>query len=199
MSVSEHPGSGSQSSSGAEGAGAPQPVHRTDGKRVPLPKDASPERAAEAQVLRRRFGGTDAQIRWWLTFYKYCAWISGTFLLLLVAEMITRYVLGYDLIAGGQDALTGQDVALGWLNRETGNLVGGVNISTWILIIHGWFYVVYMLSCFRLWLLMRWPLAQLIVMLLGGVVPFLSFIVERKIYRETMAQLRANPRASKRY
>ena len=30
-----------------------------------------------------------------------CAWISGTFLLLLVAEMITRYGLGYDLIAGG--------------------------------------------------------------------------------------------------
>ena len=183
----------------SEQTGTPKPVRRTDGKQVPLPADARPEKAATAQVVRRRFGGTDAQIRWWLTFYRYCAWISGTFLLLLVAEMITRYVFGYDLVAGGRSALTGETVALGWLNLKTDNLVGGVNISTWILIIHGWFYVVYMLSCFRLWLLMRWPIAQLIVMLLGGVVPFLSFIVERRIYRETMAQLRAHPRASKRY
>lgn len=187
---------------------APAPKERTDGVRVSLPPDARPSEAASpgrvprraaALQPRRRFGGTEAQIRGALTFYMVCAWISGTFLLLLVAEMITRYGLGYDLVAGGTDRATGQTVALGWQDLELENLAGGVNISTWILIVHGWFYVVYLISCFRIWTLMRWPFPQLVVMALGGVVPFLSFVVERKIHASTTAELRANPKAAKRY
>ncbi|MGK7222798.1 hypothetical protein AUQ48_08945 [Kocuria flava] len=186
----------------------PRPKERTDGVRVALPEDAAPERAAAPGRVprrsaglqaRRRFGGTEAQIRGALRFYMVCAWISGTFLLLLVAEMITRYGLGYDLIAGGTDKLTGATVPLGWQDLEVENLAGGVNISTWILIVHGWFYVVYLISCFRIWTLMRWPFPQLVVMALGGVVPFLSFVVERKIHASTTAELRANPQAAKRY
>ena len=120
-------------------------------------------------------------------------------MLLLVVEMITHHGMGYDLVAGAKDAATGSDVSLGILNRETGNLTGGVNISTWVLIIHGWFYIIYLFSCIRIWLLMRWGIAQLIVMALGGVVPFLSFIVEKRIHAETLAQLDANPQATKRY
>lgn len=177
----------------------PRPVKRTDGKKVTLAEGAATANGRGGFTVRKKFGGTEAQIRGALTFYKWCAWISGIFLLLLVAEMITRYLIGYDLIAAGTDAQTGQSVALGWLNRETGNLHGGVNISTWVLIVHGWFYVIYLVSCFRLWLLMRWALPQMIVMALGGVVPFLSFIVEHKIHRETLALLEANPQATKRY
>ena len=187
---------------------APSPKERTDGVRVSLPPEARPAEAASpgrvprraaALQPRRRFGGTEAQIRGALGFYMVCAWISGTFLLLLVAEMITRYGLGYDLIAGGTDRATGQTVALGWQDLELENLAGGVNISTWILIVHGWFYVVYLISCFRIWTLMRWPFPQLVVMALGGVVPFLSFVVARKIHASTTAELRANPKAAKRY
>ena len=177
----------------------PKPVERTDGRKVTLASDASADAGAPAFTVRKKFGGTESQIRFALTFYKWCAWISGTFLLLLVAEMVTRYGFGYDLLAGATNAQTGESVALGWLNRETGNLHGGVNISTGILIVHGWFYVIYLISCFRLWLLMRWSLPQMIVMALGGVVPFLSFIVEKRIHLETLAQLSANPRATKRY
>lgn len=192
---------------GAPQEGTPRPKQRTDGVRVTAPEGADPSKAREPGQLpqysalrtRRRFGGTESQIRWWLNFYMVCAWISGTFLLLLVAEMVTRYGLGYDLIAGGTDKVTGETVALGWQNLELENLAGGVNISTWILIVHGWFYVIYLLSCLRVWSLMRWPFAQLIVMALGGVVPFLSFIVERKIHRSTEAELAANPKAAKRY
>lgn len=177
----------------------PRPTDRTDGKKVTLAAGTTETNSSGGFTVRKKFGGTESQIRGALTFYKWCAWISGTFLLLLVVEMITRYIIGYDLIAGGVNAQTGQTVALGWLNRETGNLHGGVNISTGILIVHGWFYVAYLFSCFRLWLLMRWALPQMIVMALGGVVPFLSFIVERRIYAETLALLAANPQATKRY
>lgn len=192
---------------GAPQDGTPRPKERTDGVRVSAPEGADPSRAQEPGRLpqytalrtRRRFGGTESQIRWWLNFYMVCAWVSGTFLLLLVAEMILRYALGYDVIAGGTAAATGEANILGLRDNELADIDGGVNVSTWILIVHGWFYVVYLFSCFRLWMLMRWPFPQFIVMALGGVVPFLSFIVERKIHRTTSAELAAHPRATKRY
>ena len=181
--MTQHPADPSQP------AEAPRPVERTDGKTVPLPPGASPEQAANLRVGRRKFGGTEAQIRGALTFYKYCAWISGTFLLLLVAEMITRYGFGYDLLASAQNAQTGEHVALGWLNRETGNLTGGVNVSTGVLIVHGWFYVVYLFACFRVWSLMRWGFVRFVTLALGGIVPLLSFWLEHKVTREVQGQL----------
>lgn len=184
----------------------PRPQHRTDGVRVPVPQGADPAKAAKpgapdsaALLTRRRFGGTETQIRSALWLYMVCAWVSGVFLLLLVAEMMTRYGFGYDLIAGGTWASTGEPNIVGMRENELMTIEGGVNISTWILIIHGWFYVIYLFSCFRIWLMMRWPFPQLIVMALGGVVPFLSFFVERKIHRSTMEELAANPKAAKRY
>ena len=187
--------------------GTPRPKQRTDGVRVTAPEGADPSKARgpgqlpqySALRTRRRFGGTESQIRWWLNFYMVCAWISGTFLLLLVAEMILRYAMGFDVIAGGTMAGTGESVALGLRDNELMDIEGGVNISTWVLIVHGWFYVVYLFSCFRLWMLMRWPFPQFIVMALGGVVPFLSFIVERKIHRSTAQELASFPKAAKRY
>jgi hypothetical protein len=62
--------------------------------------------------------------------------------------------------------------------------VTAVNLSTGILMVHGWFYVVYLFSDFRLWSLMRWPFTRFIVIALGGVIPFLSFILEARIGRE---------------
>ena len=59
-------------------------------------------------------------------------------------------------------------------------MIGGFNLSIAVLIVHGWMYVVYLISNFRLWSLMRWPFTKLIVLALGGVVPFLSFFVEKK-------------------
>ena len=66
-----------------------------------------------------------------------------------------------------------------------------MNLSTVILILHGWFYVVYLYSDFRLWSLMRWTFPRFIIIALGGVVPFLSFIVERRVHRQTVAELDA--------
>ena len=60
-------------------------------------------------------------------------------------------------------------------------------------------YVVYLLACFRLWSLMRWSPVRLLAMAGGGVVPFLSFIVERKIHRSTAQELASFPKAARRY
>ena len=78
-------------------------------------------------------------------------------------------------------------------------MLGGFNVSVTVLIVHGWMYVVYLMSNFRLWTLMRWPFAKMILLALGGVVPFLSFIVEKKFHAEVEAELAANPQAASRY
>jgi integral membrane protein len=59
--------------------------------------------------------------------------------------------------------------------------------------------VVYLISNFRLWTLMRWPFLKLILLALGGVVPFLSFFVEKKFHAEVEAELAAHPQAAQRY
>ena len=124
---------------------------------------------------KRRFGGTHAQIRSALKFYKVFSYVTGVLLLALVVEMIAKY--GFD----------------------TEIIVGGVNLSIGVLILHGWMYVVYLLSDFRLWQLMRWPFSKFLLIALGGVVPFLSFIVEGRVHRQVLAELDAHPEAAKRY
>lgn len=150
---------------------------------------------------KRRFGGTPAQILTALKFYKVLAYATGTMLLLLVIELILRYGFNSVLMAGGTDATTGAAHTFGLVNVDHGAMavVGGFNLSTMVLIIHGWMYVVYLIADFRLWSLMRWPFSKLILIALGGVVPFLSFIVEGRVHKEVKAEVAANPKAGKRY
>ena len=125
------------------------------------------------------------RIRLALKLYRITSIITGSFLLLLCLMMILRYGFGVDIGAGG---------AFGALYLEPRELItggGGVNVSTIILIVHGWFYVVYLYSDFRLWSLMRWTFSRFILIALGGVVPFLSFIVERRVHAQTVRELEA--------
>ena len=96
--------------------------------------------------------------------------------------MVFRYGFGVDIELNGPE---------GFLALTPKDLIEGVNLSTIILIVHGWFYVVYLYSDFRLWSLMRWTFPRFILIALGGVIPFLSFIVERRVHRRTMAELEA--------
>jgi len=154
---------------------------------------------ANATAKKRRFGGTEAQIRAALKFYKVLAYLTGAMLLLLCAELIARYAFGQYLFAGGTNATTGQPFGLGFADAEPHGVIGGVNLSVAVLIVHGWMYVVYLISNFRLWALMRWSFLKLVLLALGGVVPFLSFFVEKKFHAEVEAELAANPQAPQRY
>lgn len=116
-------------------------------------------------------------------------------LLLLCLEMIVKYVpwngdYGYELFMGGNGPFLRLVTAI----PDNGAI--GINLSTGILIAHGWFYVVYLLSCFRLWSLMRWEPLRLIIMLIGGVVPTLSFFVEEKFAKEVTAKLAESSKPS---
>lgn len=95
-----------------------------------------------------------------LKIFSVLAWITGVFLLGLVTQMIMKYLLGLDTSPWG----------------------------TWIAIAHGWIYMAFLLSTINLGLRARWDFGKSIVTALGGVVPFLSFIVEAKRRKEVKAK-----------
>lgn len=144
------------------------------------------------------------QIRTAITFYRVMSWVTGTFLLLLVAEMVLKYSPTHvELFAFGASGPLALEAVVpgagcqwyslfvpGGMGCEIVSLgEGGINISLMILIVHGWIYVVYLLACFRLWSLLRWPFPRLLAMAAGGVVPLLSFFVEHRMHRIALADL----------
>jgi len=94
-----------------------------------------------------------------LTRYRIMAVITGTFLLLVCGGVILKYVLNVD-------------------NPTV------VSVTGYIAIAHGWIYMIYLAATIHLWLRMHWGLGRLILMGLGGIIPFLSFFLEHRFAQE---------------
>ncbi|RYV52193.1 DUF3817 domain-containing protein [Pengzhenrongella frigida] len=90
--------------------------------------------------------------------YRVLAYVTGVMLLILCAEMLLKYVVQ-----------VGPDV-LAWIG--------------WIPQLHGFVYIVYLVTVLDLWSKMRWGFGRLTVMVLGGVVPVMSFVVERRVHAD---------------
>jgi integral membrane protein len=121
------------------------------------------------------------RIRGALKFYRVTAYVTGALLLLLVFEVVFKYTpLQLEMELGGPN---------GFFALVPVDTVTAFNLSTAILIAHGWLYVVYLFADFRLWSIMRWPFSRFLAIAAGGVVPFLSFIVERYITRRTRNEI----------
>jgi integral membrane protein len=95
--------------------------------------------------------------------YRVMAYVTGSFLLLLTVVTAVKYIGQY-----GFD----------WKND------GFWGVATLIGITHGWIFMVYVLACADLWRRMKWELKRLLTMVLGGVVPAMSFVMERRVSRE---------------
>ena len=80
--------------------------------------------------------------------YRVLAWTTGVWLIALCYEIVVRYVVKVD------------------------------NPPTWIGVVHGWVYFVYLLATFNLAVKVRWPLPKTIGILLAGTIPLLGIIVE---------------------
>jgi integral membrane protein len=128
------------------------------------------------------------QIRKVISFYRVSSYITGIFLILLMITWGIRRLpfLGYDLWLAGPN---------GFITFESYGVEGeglpdvGYNLTVWILIIHGWLYVVYLIADFRLWTLLRWSFTRFLLIALGGVVPLLSFYTEAKFGKIAKAEL----------
>lgn len=101
-----------------------------------------------------------------LTRYRVMAVITGTFLVVVFVGML-RYLPGVEVSAG-------VETALGFVAQA-----------------HGVIYIVYLVVSYMLWSAMPWKMSRLVVMALGGIVPLLSFILERRLAREVAASLSA--------
>ena len=120
------------------------------------------------------------RIRSALKLYKVTSIITGSFLLLLCLMMEFRYGFGVDIELGGPE---------GVLALTPKELITGINLSTIILIVHGWLYVIYLYSDFRLWSLARWPFGRFLFVALGGVIPLSSFLIEHRVHAQVEREL----------
>jgi len=94
--------------------------------------------------------------------YRIMAIITGVLLILVFAGLL-RYV-------GVFEATEGMETALGILAQ-----------------VHGFVYIVYLATVLQLWMQARWGYGRLATMFLGGIVPVLSFVIERRVTREVAA------------
>jgi integral membrane protein len=99
--------------------------------------------------------------------YRVMAFVTGSFLIVLTVVTAVKYI----------------GAAAGWENESF------LSVATAIGIVHGWIFMVYVVTCADLWRRMKWRLGRLLTMVLGGVVPVMSFVVERRVSREVAASL----------
>jgi integral membrane protein len=80
--------------------------------------------------------------------YRVLAWTTGLWLIALCYEMVLKYIVKVE------------------------------NPPSWIGVVHGWVYFVYLLSAANLAVKVRWPIGKTIGVLLAGTIPLLGIIVE---------------------
>lgn len=97
-----------------------------------------------------------------LTFFKVMAFIVGVGLLVLVVEMVLSYGFG----------MKGDDNPLHWWPQP-----------------HGFIYMVYLVATALLGFKVGWSLTKMVLVMLAGCVPFLSFWVERRVAAQVEAGL----------
>ncbi len=104
-----------------------------------------------------------------LSWYRVAAWITGILLILLGLEIIAKYGFGSEVEMFGSSAL---------FSLVPDGSVEAFNLSSAVLVAHGWFYIVYLVACFRVWNVVRWPFWRFLWLASGGLVPILSFVIE---------------------
>lgn len=122
----------------------------------------APEISAEAAAAAIR------KARGAMSRYRFMALVTGVMLLILCVELGIKYGLGL---------VTDVD--------------GIMPFIAWVPFAHGWIYVVYLITVADLWSKMRWGFGRLVTMVIAGVVPVMSFVMEKKTHAEAGAKLAA--------
>ncbi len=104
------------------------------------------------------------RVRRRLAFFKVMAFVVGVGLLVLVVEMILSYGFG----------MKGDDNPLAWWPQP-----------------HGFIYMVYLVATALLGFKVGWSLTRMVLVMLAGCVPFLSFWVEHQVATEVEGRLSA--------
>ena len=122
--------------------------------------------------------------------YRIAANITGVFLLFITALFVIRLTNSTDLwLSGPHGFITFEHFSIDSNGFKTGFPSTGLDLTSVVLIVHGWLYVFYLFTDFRLWSLLRWSLGRFLLIAAGGVVPLLSFFAERHFRKVAEAQL----------
>ncbi|MFF2269794.1 DUF3817 domain-containing protein [Cellulosimicrobium cellulans] len=124
-----------------------------------VPADAAAPSTEAARTAIRKARGALAR-------YRVLAIITGVMLLILCVEMLVKYGVGQFV-----------------------DVDGIMRYVSWIPFAHGWIYVVYLVTVLDLWTKMRWGWGRLATMVFAGVVPVMSFILEKKVHAEAETKL----------
>lgn len=130
---------------------------------TPEPSTPAPATPAAASTSALRIDDVDGT-RSRLTFFKVMAFIVGVGLLVLVVEMVLSYGFG----------MKGDENPLHWWPQP-----------------HGFIYMLYLVATALLGFKVGWSLTRMVLVMLAGCVPFLSFWVERKVAAEVESGLAA--------
>jgi integral membrane protein len=99
-----------------------------------------------------------------LTRYRVLAYTTGVFLLLLTLHVIVQFQQ-----SASQDIAFSEALGLGeWLP-------GG---EFWVPAAHGWLYLAYVIASLDLWMRTRLPFFRMLLVVLAGTVPGMSFVAE---------------------
>jgi len=122
--------------------------------------------------------------------YRVAANVTGIFLIVISVLYAIRLATSTDLFLLGPHGFFWFETFRLIDGDRVGLPTTGINLTTIILIVHGWLYVFYLYTDFRLWSLLRWSLGRFLLIAAGGVVPFLSFFAERHFRKVAEAQLK---------
>jgi integral membrane protein len=125
-----------------------------------------------------------------LKLYRVASIITGSLLIAITILFAIRLSSQQDLwLAGPHGFLTLEHYMI---DDATGAKLGlptnGLDLTTVVLIVHGWFYMLYLFADFRLWSQMRWSFTRFLIIAAGGVVPLLSFFTERRYHQIAVAE-----------
>ena len=97
----------------------------------------------------------------------------------LLRYRIMAFTTGVVLIAGTLALLLKDVVHLHHMEPGTGLL--------WVA--HGYLYLLYVIATLNLGLKLRWPLLRVVLVMLAGTVPTMSFVAEHYVTRDTRKRL----------
>jgi integral membrane protein len=126
-----------------------------------------------------------------LNLYRIAANVTGVFLLIISALYAIRLIHSADLWMFLPDGniLGFASFTLDAQGFKTGLPTTGIDLTSMVLIVHGWLYVFYLYTDFRLWSLLKWNLGRFLLIAAGGVVPLLSFFAERHFRKVALAEI----------
>lgn len=100
-----------------------------------------------------------------LTRYRVLAYATGVFLILLTIHVLLQWYQS-----------SSEDIAYAAAEGLGRWIPGG---DTWIPATHGWLYLIYVISAVDLWLRTRLNAVRMLLVVLAGTVPLMSFVAER--------------------